>query len=190
MKIAAVFVLSSGFWLTADQQGQRAFDGGRFDAAAENFEDPMWKGAAYYRAGEFKSAQAAFARLDTAEAHYNRGNCLIFLGQYDDAMASYDRALARVPGWQEARDNRNIALARAERMQQEGGEMGDQQIGADEIVFDKKKSGGEDTSVAGEQATDSASMQAMWLRRVQTEPADFLKAKFAYQIRFEEEVGP
>jgi Ca-activated chloride channel family protein len=24
-------------------------------------------------------------------------------------------------------------------------------------------------------------MQAMWLRRVQTRPADFLRAKFAYQ---------
>ena len=142
----------------------------------------MWKGTALYRAGEFKQAQAVFARLDTAEAHYNRGNCLVMLGQYQDAIASYDRALTRRPAWLEAADNRALAAARAERMKQQGGDMGDQKIGADEVVFDKKKSGGEDTEVTAEQATDAASMQALWLRRVQTKPADFLRSKFAYQL--------
>ena len=67
-------------------------------------------------------------------------------------------------------------------VERQGGEMGDQKIGADEIVFDKKKnSGGQDTEIAGEQAVSDATVQAMWLRRVQTKPADFLKAKFAYQ---------
>ena len=134
-------VLASTLWFTADQKGQRLFDAGEFREAAEAFEDPLRKGIALYRAGEFKQAQAVFARLDNAEAHFNRGNCLVFMGQYNDAAASYDRALSRRPGWTEAEDNKRIALARAEKMKREGGDMGDQKIGADEIVFDKTKSG-------------------------------------------------
>ncbi len=171
----------SALWLTPDQQGRRLFNTGDFLAAAEHFRNPMWQGTALYRAGEFKQAQPVFARLDTAEAHYNRGNCLVFLGQYEDAVASYERALKLQPDWTEARENRDLAAARANLLKNEGGKMGDQQIGADEIVFDKKKPGGQDTQVTGEQAADSTSMQALWLRRVQTRPANFLKAKFAYQ---------
>jgi Ca-activated chloride channel family protein len=187
--LGAIATLFASLWLTADQQGQRLFKQEKYREAAEHFADPMWMGSALYRAGEFKQAQAVFARLDTAEAHFNRGNCLVFLGQYQDAVASYDRALKRRPAWPEAQENRAIAAARAALLKSEGGDMGDQTIGADEIVFDKKKDGGQDTQVSDRQPTDAASMQALWLRRVQTRPADFLKAKFAYQYQFREE-GP
>lgn len=189
LQIALALGLASTLWFTADQQGQRAFDRGDHAAAAEHFEDPMWQGVALYRAGEFKQSQAVFARLDSAEAHYNRGNCLVFMGKYADAVASYGRALERRPGWREAEDNRRLAAARAEMLKSEGGEMGDQKIGADEIVFDKNKPGGQDTEVSSDEPGDPASMQALWLRRVQTRPADFLKSKFAYQQQIGEEAG-
>ncbi len=174
----------ASLWATPDQQGRRLFDKGDFRKAAEHFEDPMWKGTALYRAGAFDEAQAEFARLDTAEAHYNRGNCLVFLGSYEEAVASFERALNRRTGWAEAEENRDLATARAAMLKAEGGDMGDQQIGADEIVFDKKEPGGQETEIDGEKAADDSSMQALWLRRVQTRPADFLKAKFAYQQQF------
>lgn len=188
LAIAASFgLLASTFWFTADQQGQRAFQQEEYGDAADRFENPMWKGVALFRAGEFKEAQMMFARLDTAEAHYNRGNCLVFLGKYDEAVASYERALDRRPDWQQAEDNRVIAAARAERVKQEGGDMGDQMLGADEIVFDKTKPGGQETKLDEGGPIDDSSMQALWLRRVQTSPADFLKSKFAYQQQFGEE---
>ncbi|HIE98204.1 MAG: hypothetical protein ABGZ53_25045 [Fuerstiella sp.] len=40
----------------------------------------------------------------------------------------------------------------------------------------------------GQPLSDSA-MQALWLRRVQTKPADFLKAKFAYQLATGDQKG-
>jgi Ca-activated chloride channel family protein len=177
----------TALWFTPDQQGQRLFDKREFKAAASHFSDPMRKGIALYRAGEFKEAQAVFARMDSAEAHYNRGNCLVFLGQYQDAVASYDRALSRRPDWPEATDNRNLAAIRAKQLETEGGDMGDQQIGADKIVFDKKKEGGQETQVDGDKPADNNSMQDLWLRRIQTEPADFLRNKFAYQQEFGKE---
>ena len=74
----------------------------------------------------------------------------------------------------------------------EGGEMGDQKLGADEIVFNqgkKKQEGGQDTRVEGGPSEDKQ-LQAMWLRRLDTRPADFLKAKFAWQAAQPEEPEP
>ena len=68
--------------------------------------------------------------------------------------------------------------------------MGDQKIGADEIKFDnKKKSEGQDTETQGDQPLSDSAMQALWLRRVQTKPAEFLKAKFAFQLARGEQAG-
>jgi Ca-activated chloride channel family protein len=172
-----------GLWFTPDQLGQRLMKRERYAEAAEAFRDPMRKGVAWFRAGEFEKAEQTFARVATAEAEYNRGNCLIMQGKYEQAVERFDRALKLRPKWQAALNNRAIALARGEAVKREGGDMGDQQIGADDITFDKKKqSGGQETDVSGEQALSDSAMQAMWLRRVQTKPADFLKAKFAYQL--------
>ena len=111
-------------------------------------------------------------------------------GKYDQAVERFDRALELNPELEAARINRNIAIARAKLVEKKGGDMGQQEIGADEIVFDKnKKSGGQDTETEGSQPLSDSEMQALWLRRVQTKPADFLKAKFAYQLSAGEQEG-
>ena len=38
--------------------------------------------------------------------------------------------------------NREIAAARAEMLKRTGGDMGDQELGADDVVFDKNKKPG------------------------------------------------
>ncbi len=118
----------------------------RFSGCGETFRDPMRQGVAWFRAGEFEKAEQAFARLATPEAEFNRGNCLIMRGKYEAAIERFDRALELRPGWTDAQANREIAVARAKLTKQKGGDMGDQKIGADDIVFDKnKKSGGQET---------------------------------------------
>jgi Ca-activated chloride channel family protein len=193
MKVVAGMVLLgsltwAGLWSTPDQQGQGPMKRGDFRAAAEVFHDPMRQGVAWFRAGEFEQAEQAFTRVSTAEAEYNRGNCLLMRGKYEAAVARYDRALALRTEWSDAQTNRGIALARAKLRKAEGGDMGDQTIGADEIVFDKKKdSGGQDTNLDDREALSDSAMQSLWLRRVQTKPAEFLKAKFSYQLIVEKE---
>ncbi|MEM9800589.1 MAG: tetratricopeptide repeat protein [Planctomycetota bacterium] len=180
--------LAAGLWWTPDQEGRRAFERGEFARAAEAFEDPLWEGAAWYRAGEFERAAAAFARRDVPEAHYDRANALVFLGRYDDAIESYDRALARRPGWKEAEENRALAAARRDALDFEGGDMTGGELGADEIVFDDGKKGtGESVEVAGGDALSDDEIQALWLRRVRSSPADFLQRKFALQASREED---
>ena len=173
----------TGLWFTPDQQGQRLLQRGEFQAAAATFRDPIRQGVAWFRAGEFEKAEQAFARTATPEAEFNRGNCLVMRGKYEAAIERFDRALELRPGWEDAQINRAVAVARAKLVDSTGGDMGDQKIGADEIKFDgKKNSEGQDTEVDSSQAMSDSAMQALWLRRVQTKPADFLKAKFAYQL--------
>jgi Ca-activated chloride channel family protein len=173
----------TGLWLTHEQQAQRLLDRGDYAAAADTSRDPMRQGAAWFRAGNFEKAALAFAQVATAEAEFNRGNCLIMQGKYETAVARFDRALELRPDWEDARVNREIAAARAEMLRRTGGEMGDQKLGADDVVFDQnKKPGGQDTQTDGEQPLSDSAVQSLWLRRVQTRPADFLKNKFAYQL--------
>lgn len=172
----------NSLWFTSDQLGQRYYEHGDYVKAAEYFQDPFLQGTALYRGGEFQKAATAFARVDTAEAKYNEGNSLLMHGEYETAIARYDEALKQRPDWQAAVENRALAVARKAMTAAEGGEMGDQLIGADKVVFEKKaKNLGQDTQISGGKTLSDMEIQALWLRRVQTRPADFLKAKFAFQ---------
>lgn len=195
MKTLTIGIFVTGFafwqwWFTPDQQGDRLMADDRFAEAAEIYRDPMRQGVAWYRAGEFKKSAQSFARVPTAEGEFNRGNALIFQGLYEDAVRRFDRALELRPGWEPAMTNRSVAEARAKALKQEGGDMGDQKIGADKVVFDKKKPGGQKTQVDPNKLSEDQGSQALWLRKMETDPADFLRAKFSYQAAFGEEEAP
>ena len=169
--------------LRPDQRAYRLYEVGDYQAAAEGFADPMWRGAAVFRQGEFEQAAGVFAGYDTAEAAFNQGNALVMLGKYDAAIARYERALELHPDWEPAVINRDIAVARAALLVQTGGEGTGGMLGADEIVFSDAKSppsSGEEQTDGGAPLSDEE-LRAIWLRQVQTKPADFLRAKFAYQ---------
>lgn len=182
------------WWRTPDQQGQSAFDRGEYTAAAERFADPDRRAASYFLAGDFESAAALYGRLRSAEAAYNRGNALVMLGQYEEAIASYDRALAERPAWPEAEQNREIARIRMQRLappEDDAGGTGGE-LGADEIVFDdsgRVDESGTETVAEGGEAMSQEELRAVWLRRVENDPAEFLRARFAYQLYREQEEG-
>jgi Ca-activated chloride channel family protein len=71
--------------------------------------------------------------------------------------------------------------------------MTEGKLGADDIQFsDKPDSGqsGEEQTIESEMPANDASLQQIWLRQVQTRPADFLRSKFAYQLsRQQQESG-
>lgn len=174
------------FWSTPAQQGDRDMAAQDFRAAAERYQDPWRIGVARYRNGDFEAAAQTFARVPGAAGAFNQGNARLMHGDYDGAMDSYDRALGFRPGWPEAQDNKALALARKQRIDDAGANREQESAGAykpDETVFDQK---GEDQpndqpqDMNAQQLSD-AELRATWLRRVQTTPADFLRAKFAYQ---------
>lgn len=185
--VLAVSKKPENWWLTADQQGERLLLENKFSQASEMFEDPMRQGVAFFRDGQFDKAAASFARVDSAESAFNRGDALVMLGNYEGAIASYDRALQFKPHWRQARENRMLAAARRDRLEvpddDAGGTGG--QLKPDEIVFDDRAKNSNETEEVevgvGETMTDE-SLRELWLRRVQSSPADFLRVKFSYQL--------
>jgi len=180
---AAAQGTASGFLRTADQQAQSLLSKGNAAAAARRFRNPGWQAAAWYRTGDFKQAAGIYAGLPGADAAFNQGNALVMPGSYEAAIERYDAALQIRPGWQPALTNREIAAGRQKRMEHEGGDMTGGMLGADKgIRFDKgpPKDSTQQQVVEGK-GLDDGSMQDIWLRRVQTQPGDFLRAKFAYQ---------
>lgn len=169
------------FFVTPDQQGDCLLRRGRPKGAAVKYTDPMRQGVAWYRAGEFKDAAKAFARVPGAAGAFNEGNAFLMHGAYDDAVTAYDRALNEQPGWTAAEENRAIAVARRDRVKREGGDSTGGKIDADGVVFDLNKKGGQEIGDQGATPMSDAELNGLWLRRVQTTPGDFLRAKFAYQ---------
>ena len=170
-------------FLTPDQKGRLLLERGQPAAAAEAFLDPLWRGVALFRTGDYNTAAQAFAAADTAEGAYNQGNALVMLGKYEDAIGRYNRALVLRPGWPDALANRDIARIRGARKKTEGGVTDETESSSDQIVYDKAKKGGEDTNIQNAGTMSDEMVRALWLKQVQTKPADFLRVRFAYQLQ-------
>ena len=183
-------------WFTPDQQGQRLMDRGEYEQAARKFTTPENIGTALFLAGDFEKAASVFGRSATSEAHYNRGNAHVMLGEYDAAIKAYQQALSKRPDWAEANENLQIATLRKQALappEDDAGGTGGM-LGADEIVFDDtgrvNKSSNEQVIDAADQKLGEEAMRAMWLRKVETRPADFLAARFNYQLATRESPKP
>jgi len=181
-------------WLTPDQQGQRLMDQGEYQQAAGKFTTPESIGAALFMAGDFESAASILGRSPSAEANYNRGNAHIMLGDYEAAIEAYQSALSKRPGWIDAEQNLQIATLRKQALAPPEDDFGGTggMLEADEFVFDDtgriNKSSSEQVIDAADQQLGEDAMRAMWLRKVETRPADFLAARFNYQLATRESV--
>ncbi|MEW7865497.1 tetratricopeptide repeat protein [Aeromonas diversa] len=91
----------------------RLYRQGEYAAAAQAFDDPIWRGNAWYRAGEYLRAAEAYAEVSSATAHYNRGNALAHLGQLKEAQEAYEATLALEPNHEDA--SYNLALLRRQQ---------------------------------------------------------------------------
>ncbi|KTD07589.1 tetratricopeptide repeat protein [Legionella jamestowniensis] len=104
-------------WFTKDQQGQTLMQKKQFGQAADTFQNQAWRGAAAYRAGNYKEAAKYYETLQNAQGFYNQANALAKLGQYENAVKAYDRALALNPNNKDAQYNRKL-IAELLRKQQ------------------------------------------------------------------------
>ena len=94
----------------------------------------MERGADAYRRGQFEQAAHAYAGMDTADAHYNRGNALAKAGRYEEAVAAYDRALELEPVMPDALANKETVenAMKRKRESKPGENQGQQESGGEQ----------------------------------------------------------
>lgn len=100
--------LTSGDRFTA---AQSLLADGRGAEAALLFEDPIWRGAAEYRAGRYRRAAEAFGEAEDAMALYNLGNAQAKLGNWSEAQRAYQAALRLEPDHEDALHNLELVEA-------------------------------------------------------------------------------
>lgn len=99
-------------------QPAHAADGTLWQRADQVQQQRLDAGVQAYRKGDFAAAQKAFENVPTDEGLYNLGNALARQGQYDQAIAAYDRALKQHPDQPDAIANRAAVEAARKRQQQ------------------------------------------------------------------------
>lgn len=131
--LAAVLVVGLLPWMN-DAQAQAPAT-----PASQPVQGTLWKrsdqvqhqrlaeGVQAYRKGDFATARKQFEGIDNDAGWYNLANTLAREGNYDDAIAAYDRALALHPGMADAVANRAVVDAARKRKQSGGGQGQDQQ---------------------------------------------------------------
>lgn len=193
--IGAVFLLTfksvnwsvKGLLVTPAQEYKYFFNKKEYSKAAGVVVDPMQKGSSLYLAGEFAKAAAVFGMSSSKDAIYNRANSYVMLGKYDFAIADYEHVVNTSPDWQEASENLELARQRKEKMAPPEDDFGGTggKLAADEIVIGDREIGSsgteEDQTEEGSKLSKNE-QQALWLKKVQTKPADFLRLKFSYQL--------
>lgn len=172
------------WFLTSDQQGRIAYENRNFERAAELFADPMWRGRALYRDGQYAAAAQVYDRLDTPEAAFAKGMAHMRGRAYRDSIRAFEETLSLDPDYPDAAGN--LATARQildhvenTRAQSDTGE--DTGIGADDIVFDNEAARGTETQMDAEPGPDRMLTADQWMSFVDTRTGDFLRQRFAIE---------
>ena len=106
-------------WKRPDQRAEKLLEDGNAKMAAELFEDPAWKGAANYRAGEFEAAISQLESVEGIENRYNLGNAFARKGMYEQAIALYNEVLEIDPEHEDAKYNKELLEQEQQEQEQQ-----------------------------------------------------------------------
>ncbi len=174
------------FWQTADQRGFDDYQQRDYASAERRFQNSQWKAAACYRRGDFSCATEIYTMTDGAEAAYNLGNSLAHsrkAGSLTGALASYQKALSHHPDWSLAKHNQRVIaelliVQNSKKKSADEGEPGEPNETPDGTIVDDKAKHGKPGKVSIEKLDPNA-IEQLWLRNVKTDPAAFLRLRFA-----------
>ncbi|MBG7630426.1 MAG: VWA domain-containing protein, partial [Bacteroidetes bacterium] len=96
-------------WETKDYQAQKLAEKGAYEKAGETYTDPLRKGVAYYKSGNFDEAINAFQKDTTAMGAYNLGISYYKNGDYAAAELAFGKAIEMDPENEKAKENLKAA---------------------------------------------------------------------------------
>ena len=180
------------FWLTRDQQGQVLFNLGHYQQASNTFKNTQWQAYSSYGAEQYKNSVNLYGQFTDVESQIAKANALAHGREYISARNLYQQILTIEPQNLAASTNIKIVQAIIDEVnllsasqQAEDGEaikeLGDEPQtgdGAEREVAPKEQ---EIEQLSAEQLLLDPSLNDMWLRQVQKNPAYFLSQKFYMQ---------
>jgi len=95
-------------WLTQDYQAQKQYDKGQYSQAAELFTDPLRRGVAYFKVGNYEEAIEAFEMDTTANGAYNLGLAYYKNGDLAAAELAFGKAVELNPDLKDAQENQSM----------------------------------------------------------------------------------
>ncbi|WP_213994792.1 VWA domain-containing protein [Arsukibacterium sp.] len=136
-------------WQTPAQQAITDYQQQDYQNARQKFKDPLWQGNAAYRQGDYSAAAQAFSqaakRQPSADAYANLGNSLAMQQKFDEALESYQQALALDPEHQQAKQNAELLNQLQQQQQNQQQQDGEQQNG-EQQQGDQQPEDGNDSS--------------------------------------------
>ena len=109
----------NSLWLNDNQRAYDALQKEQPAEAAALFNDPQWRAAANYRAGNFAETDKLLQQSNDIPDMYNRANALARQGRYEEAIALYDAVLEKQPQHEDATFNRDLLKQQQEQQQQQ-----------------------------------------------------------------------
>ncbi len=192
-------------WLTPDQQGQLAFDQAEYEQAAGHYQDRVWQGVAWYRAGRYADAEKVFRSLaeqpepgdpvtvtrNMSRAAFMQGNSLSQQKHWEKARDAYQQALKLEPVFPEAQQNLTlveeiIVKLEEKRRGRREGQQEQAHFNADEVREDKQHDEGVEVEMSQSAATLAPEA---WLNGLQVTPRLFLQNRFASEASVKDEAA-
>ncbi len=173
------------YFLTQDQQAMLAYNEQNYQVAADKYQDPMWRAHALIRMGEFEAAAYIYSRIDTPEAAFAEGFCWQQAQRFKQSVRSFERAISLRADYPEAQHNLKLARAIAKLIESERERDGE----GDQTGKGKgnPEDGGASTLSSTNEMSSFSSPQFTtteeWMRAVDTDMADFLKARFSMEAQ-------
>jgi len=179
-------------WLTRDQQGQILFQLGHYQQASTTFQSTQWQAYSSYGAEQYKNAATLYSQFDNIDNQIAKANALAHGREYIKARNLYRQILTLAP--QNTAASINIVIVQAiidevnrlsaSQKAEEGEsikELGDEPQTGDGAEREEAPKDQEIEQLTAEQLLLDPSLNAMWLRQVQKNPANFLSQKFYMQ---------
>jgi len=179
-------------WLTRDQQGQALFHLGYYQQASTLFKSTQWQAYSSYGAEQYKNAATLYGQFKDSENQVAKANALAHGREYVKARNIYQQVLRLDPQNIAASSNIKIVQAiidevnrlSASQRAEEGEsikELGDEPQTGDGAEREEAPKEQEIEQLSAEQLLLDPSLNEMWLRQVQKNPANFLSQKFYMQ---------
>ncbi len=142
-------------WSSPDQKAMKNFNAGDNENAARGFTQTDWKASAYYRNGDYQAAADALEKTDHSNGFYNRANAFAKLGNYEEAIKAYDKAIEINESNEDAIYNREQVKKALQQQQQNSEQQDSPQNESDKDESEQDKSDQEKSDQQQAQQEDS-----------------------------------